>query len=289
MIPILTLACGELRCDIVPELGAAIAGLWARDVAVLRSTPGAQLASVRDAGSYPLVPFSNRIAHATLKWNGTSHPLVQNFLPEPHAIHGIGWQRAWSVLDVQATQALLAFEHRPDATWPFAFDCSQAFRLGADALDITLSVTNQSDQVAPFGLGWHPYFVKRPGSHITFRATGQWEMGADKLPTHCAASHGLDADVAALDVDHCFEGWSGHAELHDALMRVCVDASLRRVVVFTHPTRDFVAIEPVSHVNNAVNLAGNTATQAMRNLGVELLQPGQSMSASMRIGVQSLS
>lgn len=273
-----------MRCDIVPELGGAIAGLWLDDVAVLRSSRAAQLATVRDAGSYPLVPFSNRIGHATLKWNGTNHPLVQNFSPEPHAIHGVGWQRRWTVLQADAQFALLSFEHRPDAAWPFAFDSSQALRLSDDALELTLSVTNQSAQAAPFGLGWHPYFAKRARSRIAFEATGRWEMGADKLPTHRTASRGLDAACATLDVDHCFDGWGGVVHLRDELLHTRLSSNLRYLVVFTNDRRDFVAVEPVSHVNNALNLAeaGKTAVQ---DLGVRILQSGESMSAQMRIEV----
>ena len=83
-----------LVCGIEPRLGGCIAGLWADGLPVLRSTHE-PLASARQSGSYPLVPFSNRIERATLQWQGTSHPLVNNNAPEPHAIHGIGWQRPW--------------------------------------------------------------------------------------------------------------------------------------------------------------------------------------------------
>ncbi len=285
MNPTLSLVSGGLRCEIVPALGAAIAGLWLDDIPVLRSTAGAQLASVRNAGSYPLVPFSNRIAHAHLQWKGTSHPLVQNFQPEPHAIHGIGWQRPWAVMEAQEHFALLAFEHRPDPTWPFAFDCYQAFRVSDGALEMSLSVTNQSWQMAPFGLGWHPYFVKRPHSHLAFAATGRWEMGPDKLPTHRTSGGGLDTDCATLDVDHCFDGFSGEVTLRDPLLHMRLSSSLRRLVVFTQPVRDFVAIEPVSHVNNAVNMAAADPRLQLQDLGVELLEPGQTLSASMRIAV----
>jgi hypothetical protein len=151
----LELRAGRLRCELMPELGGCIAGLWLADVPVLRSTPAAQLASARLAGCYPLVPFSNRIGHASLVWQGTQHPLVRNNGDEPHAIHGVGWQRPWSVLDSDAASAMLSYEHRPDAAWPFAFDCSHTLRLRPGALEMTLALTNQSDQPAPAGLGWH--------------------------------------------------------------------------------------------------------------------------------------
>ena len=285
MSPAITLSGARLRCEIKPELGGCIAGLWLDDVPVLRSTPAAELATVRLSGSYPLVPFSNRIGHATLKWQGTSHPLVQNNGPEPHAIHGVGWQRPWQVLDQGDDLLMLACEHRADAAWPFAFDASQTFRIRGDVLELTLSMTNQSAVPAPAGLGWHPYFVKRAASHVTFEASGRWEMSGEKLPTYRQPSAGLDTDCSGLDVDHCFDGWTGSVSLRDELLHTRIHSSLSRLVVFTNATRDFVAIEPVSHVNNAVNLL-QAGTARAEDLGLEVLPPGESMSAQMSIQVE---
>jgi aldose 1-epimerase len=275
------LRAGSLRCELHPALGGAVAGLWMDEQPVLRSTPAARLASARLAGCYPLVPFSNRIGQASLVWQGTQHPLIRNNGDEPHAIHGVGWQREWSVLDSGDTSAMLAYEHAADAAWPFAFDCSHTFRLTSRGLEMTLAMTNQSGQPAPAGLGWHPYFVKRPGSRIQFAASGRWEMGPDKLPTERKPSTGLAADCASLDVDHCYDGWDGTVHLRDAVMQVRVRSELTRVVVFTNGTRDYVAVEPVSHVNNAVHLYAAGVSGA--ELGLRVLQPGESMMAQMTI------
>jgi len=280
----LQLKAGPMVCEIEPRLGGCIAGLWLVAVPVLRSTAAHQLASARQAGSYPLVPFSNRIAQASLQWQGTQHPLVLNNAPEPHAIHGVGWQRPWSVLDSDEHYALLSYEHRADPAWPFAFDSSQTFRVAGQSLEMTLSLTNQSREPAPAGLGWHPFFVKRTRSHIAFQAGGRWEMGADKLPTRRVAAPGLDVDCSSLDVDHCFDGWTGAVDLHDELLRVRLSSNLSRLVVFTQPARDDIAIEPVSHVNNAVSLVHAGADAA--DLGLAVLQPGESISAQMTIEVE---
>lgn len=280
------LQAGALRCEVQPALGGCVAGLWLGGVPVLRSTPADQLASARLSGSYPLVPFSNRVGQATLLWQGTDHPLVRNNGDEPHAIHGVGWQRPWAVLESDERSALLSYEHRPDGSWPFAFDASQTFRIREDALEMTLALTNQSHEPAPAGLGWHPYFVKRERSHIALQATGRWEMGADKLPTVRQPAQGLDADCSSLDVDHCFDGWDGVAQLRDERLQVRIRSNLSRLVVFTNGTRDFVAVEPVSHVNNAVNLfaAGRSAEE----LGLRVLQPGESMMGQMSIEVEAV-
>jgi aldose 1-epimerase len=280
------LQAGQLVCQFEPRLGGCISGLWLGGVPVLRSTPAPGLSSARQAGSYPLVPFSNRIAQATLQWQGTQHPLVRNNAPEPHAIHGVGWQRPWQVLECDERFAMLAYEHPADSSWPFAFDSSQTLRLAPNALELTLSLTNQSGQAAPAGLGWHPFFVKRPGSRLAFEASGRWEMGPDKLPTHRTPGRGLDVDCALLDVDHCYDGWNGIVHLRDPLLHARITSNLGCLVVFTNASRDTVAIEPVSHVNNALSLVHAGADPAA--LGLAILQPGESLSARMTIEVEAV-
>jgi aldose 1-epimerase len=281
----LSLRAGDLRCDIRPDLGGSLAGLWLGQVPVLDSVDAASMTTVRQAASYPLVPFSNRIGYGQLQWAGTSHPLITNFAPEPHTIHGVGWQRPWTVLESDVQMALLSFEHRADASWPFDFDTSQAFKLDAGGLEMTLSITNQSQAAAPVGLGWHPYFVKRSDTQVHFAATGRWEMGDDKLPTHREPHTGLHQATLDLTVDHCFEGWAGELRLEDSVLRVRVTSALRHLVVFTTPQRGNIAVEPVTHVNNALNLMAQTGASA-EDLGVVTLQPGETYVCSMRIDVE---
>jgi aldose 1-epimerase len=277
----LIISSGALTAHIRPDIGASIEGLWLGGVPVLRSSAPGSLSNVRLSACYPLVPFSNRVAKAQLQWNGTTHPLVKNFADEEHSIHGVGWQRPWQVLEQTSDFAMLCLEHRADAAWPFAFDASQTFRVKEGSLEMTLSITNQSAGDAPVGLGWHPYFVKRPGSHMQFAASGMWQMGNDKLPTARGASTGLDIDCASLEIDNCFDGWAGSATLRDAQLTTRLEADVQRLVVFTNAQKDFVAIEPVSHVNNAMNNMAQASA-----LGVVVLGAGQSWQVSMTIHSQ---
>lgn len=192
--------------------------------------------------------------------------------------------RPWEVLESDERSVLLAYEHPADAAWPFAFDSSQALRLREGALEMTLSLTNQSREPAPAGLGWHPFFVKRARSRISFGATGRWEMGPDKLPTQRVAGLGLDVDCALLDVDHCYDGWTGTVQLRDETLLTRITSSLTRLVLFTNAGRDSVAIEPVSHVNNALSLVHAGADPAA--LGLAILQPGESITAQMTLEVE---
>jgi len=280
------LRSGSLSCDIEPQLGACIAGLWLDGVPVLRAAPSTGLSSAREAGCYPLVPLANRLAHARLQWQGTLYPLVRNDGIEAHAVHGIGWQRPWELLDGDERFAMLSYEHRPDASWPFAFDCSQTVRVRDHALELTLSLTNQSRQPAPAGLGWHPLFVKRARTRLAFEAAGRWEGGDDQRPPHRVPSVGVDADCASLTLDHCFDGWRGVASLRDELLAIELTSNQSRLVVFTDPASDSVALEPVSPANDAVGQMAAGADAAP--LGLMTLAPGESTSARMTIAVERL-
>lgn len=285
-----SLETGPLRCDLRPDLGGAIAGLWLQGTPVLRSTPAAELTDVRQAGCFPLVPFSNRVGHARLHWQGQTH-LLRPDAHGPHAIHGVGRQRPWQVTEQQPTRLVMVYRHTPDADWPFAFEATQSVALESPQAErgvathapdarvtITLAIRNLSDQVAPAGLGLHPYFVKRTRSRIAFEATARWEMGDDMLPTHSHAAHGIDANCAFLDVDNCFEGWPGVVDLRDELMRVRTRSSVSRLVVYTREALPFIALEPVSHVNNAFSL--HTPARTAQSLGIRALEPGQSFSTT---------
>ncbi len=289
----LTLKNDKLVCDINPGQGACIAGLWHNHIPVLRSTPGAQLQSVRECASYPLVPYSNRQAFAQFRWQGQQFSLAKNFDPEPHAIHGVGWQRPWQLAphasspDMTTSTVTLTLEHTPDGSWPFAFSASQTISLHEDALELRMAVTNRASVAAPAGLGWHPYFAKHASDHLTFEAQGRWEMDADKLPTRRLPNPGLRQDCAALSVDHCFDGWGGKAVLRNARFVLTITSDLTCLVVFTRPERDNIAIEPVSHVNNALNLVADGVATAQA-LGVRLLEPGETFAAHMRIAIEAV-
>ena len=84
MTTLIHLNAGTLRCDISPELGGSLMGLWLGETPVLRAAP--HPTSARESSSYPLVPFSNRIGEATLQWQGTSHPLDPNPNPNPNPV-----------------------------------------------------------------------------------------------------------------------------------------------------------------------------------------------------------
>src|SRR5262245_51690171 len=111
------LTIDDARLDIAPATGGAIAAFTYRGIDVLRATPSDVRAKrdVRGHASYPLVPYSNRIADARLVFDGREYALERNFGDHPHSIHGVGWQREWTVAAKEDDNALLTLDYTPGA------------------------------------------------------------------------------------------------------------------------------------------------------------------------------
>ena len=114
-------------------------------------------------------------------------------------------------------------------------------------LELRLEFTNTAATAAPSGLGWHPYFPKRLRSRLHIELTDRWEADATQLPTRKVPQPGIDADVAHLEFDHCFEGWRGPAVIRDEKLSLRLTSSLPYLIVYTPHDKDYFAVEPVSH------------------------------------------
>ncbi len=274
------LHAGALRLALRPDLGGCIAGFWHRETPILRGAEPVALASSRQAGSYPLVPYSNRLGYMRFRWKGHDHSTQPNFGDHPHSVHGVGWQRPWEIVSSSALEVVLRYRHRPDADWPFAFEATQYFTLSPQGLHLEMVVANQADVAQPIGLGWHPYFPKRARSRLHIELSDRWDNDASGLPVRRVAQPGgIDADIAHLEFDNCFEGWRGAARLRDEKLSLRLTSSLRTLVVFTPQTKPYYCVEPVSHVSNAIHMAEPAAC------GLVALEPGAVLQATMRLEV----
>lgn len=300
---IIEMASGSAQVRIAPELGGAITAFTVRDTPILRPTPDAVLVArdVRRTACYPLIPYSNRIRDARLRFAGRDYALARNFGTSPHAIHGVGWQRAWSVDEVSAQHARLSLHHDVQgdnlAAWPWPFRATQAFHLteattasgtAAAVLVVTLTLTNIGAESFPFGLGWHPHFPKDAATWLALRADFVWRNDAAQLPQERIAipeEWRFDPPRAldAIALDNVFTGWRGTATVSDSGREIATTLSADRacafVVVYAPPGRDFVAIEPVTHETDAFNRAAAGASAT----GMRILPPGAAFSCTMRI------
>ena len=288
-VKIVQLQNGESQVTLCPEIGAAIARFTWKRHDILRPAPDKAIAEklIRQMGSYPLVPYSNRIGLAKLIVADQTFSLRPNFPPGPHAIHGFGWQRAWRVVTRNADSVELHLKHEPDIDWPFACEATQHLRLTANALHLVLAVKNTDKRAMPAGLGFHPFFPLTSDTHLQTEWRGMWQMGDDSLPT-ALESVPKEADFSELrpasnwKVDHCFTGWRRRAVLDYPTHRMQLDASeaCGQIVVFApNDGRNFIALEPVTNINNAFALAA----AGVKETGMRMLAANERFEISMSI------
>ncbi|MFV3130973.1 aldose 1-epimerase [Niveispirillum sp. KHB5.9] len=270
---------------LAPEMGGSVLGLYHDGQPVLRSAPA--VAEVRETACFPLLPFANRIIDGRFSWQGRDIALWPNFPPEPHAVHGLGWQRPWQVAEWGTDHAMLVLDHAADPFWPFDFQARQHFRIGPDGLRVELNLRNRAGGVMPAGIGLHPYFPCCPSTILRFRAEGAWLNGDHGLPDRRVPGGAWDCRdgrlVAEHPLNHDFDGWDGVAEIigPDApAIRVQAGGALRWLRIFAPAGHDILAVEPVSHGANALARPDPAA------LGCVALAPDAVLSGWMRIFVR---
>jgi aldose 1-epimerase len=296
MNDLLALTSRRYTAGIAPGLGGSLLYFATRrepQVDFVRPTPARALVerNVRATASYPLVPYSNRIGDGRFHFDGTEVVLARTNDVSSHPIHGVGWQRPWQVESADDARIVLKLSHAPagrsDPAWPWAFDATQVFELDDLQLRWRIELHNRDSRSMPAGLGMHPFFPKSPRMAVRFAAEGVWRNDERMLPTSRTAvprewDYGAARPVADLAVDNCFAGWSHEADIvwPDLGWRLTLSADpiFGHLVVFTSPARTSVAIEPVTHANNAVNLSRD-----LDDTGMQRLQPGSSLAGAVAL------
>lgn len=281
------LNAGTYRAEIRPSDGGLIAafqvwigGDWTD---ILRPQP-AKAATDHGMplfGSFPMVPFANRLPQACLSTEIGTVNFVRNWPPEGIAHHGTGWHQPWEVTKVSEASVAL--------TCPIS-----------DALGETLGIARQDITVSPLGLrarlsykhlgpngmaaglGHHPWFhAPTLLDRAQFEANGRFVMGLD----HLAADHKRlhqPTELGLVDTafNGCFSGWEGSAVLQrnsPALsVRLTGDAPLLHAYVAA--PLHAICLEPVTHFPGA---AHDPRWPTLG--GMQRMTPGEEISTSMGI------
>ena len=287
---LLTIVAGAAKLTLAPDFGGAIVAWTRNDEPIFRAPlPGALEADTpRDLASYPLFPYSNRVAHRRFTFAGQTYNLPD--LMRGWAIHGAGWQLPWSAHE-DGGAVTLSLDYAPGPLWPFAFHAEQIFTLSENALDCDCIIENRHNAPAPAGFGQHPFFPRSPAMRMQFSADQVWHNAADMIPTHVTAvppewDHHTAQPVGQY-LDNCFSDWNGHARLEypdrGYAIDITADPIFANLVVYVPAGQDFMAIEPVSNINDGLNHMHDGSAH-----GVFVLQPGETRRGHMRFALSPL-
>jgi aldose 1-epimerase len=280
----ITLTAGPSKAEIIAEMGAGLASLWADEKPVLRPWSGRVQDGPFALACNLLVPFSNRISGGGFGYEGARHSLDPNLPGEVCPIHGDGFQRPWQAVDVTGDRAELCL--LGGEIGPFRHSAFVRYHLTQGSLETRLSVTNTGDLALPFGLGLHPWFPRDDDTRLQFNATGQWPEGPGHLPTSpVPVPFGTACPWARPEplphgwINGGFSGWDGRARIVQgkaakSLQIACT--GLGTALIYSPSANaDFFCFEPVSHPVDAHNLPSQP--------GLVRLAPGADFIVSMTL------
>jgi len=280
---VIQLTRGEAVARIDPHAGGRIVSLVLNGVErILPETSARVTALPTGWGCYPMVPWPGRLANGVIPTADGEVRLEPN-LP-PSAIHGLGFETPWVVVDRGEADVTMSCELRGRG-WPFGGDARQTLRLSPTGLDLELAVGGYT-RSGPAGLGWHPWFTRpRTGDlEVTLDAAQVLVLDLDTVPTGeirtVTAREDLRSGPALGDrrLDHVYVRATGPAIVRwpDLELRIEFDRTLDTVVV--HTPEQGVCVEPQSMWPNAPLLAA----RGIADTGLRTLAPGEWLRARHR-------
>lgn len=285
-----TLISGRLSLTLAPQYGGCVQEFRYGDCHILKPADPVQGNDwdARRFSAFPMVPFCGRILNGELDVEGQTVRLPANMPPEPHAIHGFGWQSDWTVVAHSENAATLSYTHNGEI-WPWPFQASQVFQLMPDGLKLSMNVRNLGTSEMPTGMGWHPYFPRAkagliaPVSHVW--SPGNEQNPARPNPIPDALNISTQRMVADLNLDHAYSVTRPECTLSwpDLNLRMKSESVFGKLIVYVPKNETYFCVEPISHAPGTFD-----RTLSDEVTGVTMLAPGETLSGTIRLTIEPL-
>jgi len=231
-----------------------------------------------------LAPFANRLDETAFYANGKKYAFDMTLgnVRGPIPIHGfVTTTDQWQVVDVKAdanaawVTSRLEFSRQPAwmKQWPFAHTIEMTYRLQSGVLEVQTAITNQSAEAMPVSIGFHPYYQlsdsPRDEWTLGVGARTHWLLAQNKVPT--GETEPIEkifpspqaASLRAADLDDVFgdlvRDGQGRATMsivgRSQRLDLVLGANYRSVVIWAPKDRDFICVEPMAGITDAINLA----------------------------------
>ena len=164
-----------------------------------------------------LVPFSGRISGGGFSFDGQFHAIEPNMPTEKYPIHGSAFALPWTVWHWSPESITLRLS--AEGPGPFRYAATMTYALEESALVMRLDVVNHGIRL-PFGLGFHPWFVRDGDTRLQAPAAQVWLERDDHLPEtvepvarHPDMDFNLSRPLPARWVNNWFSGWDREARI----------------------------------------------------------------------------
>ncbi len=232
-----------------------------------------------------LSPFVCRLHQGKYRF-GEKEYTIQKYFMGNHAIHGLLYDRPFTIVDETANAAeasvTMKYEYRAeDAGYPFNYDCIVTWQLEAEnKLAVITECINKDEGLIPMQDGWHPYFTLGDTINdldLEFQSKNMVEFNTELIPTKKLVDYNRFSGIEKLGdrfLDNCFTLDTQECQplcvLRNREKKIEVqffpDESYPYLQIYTPPHRKSIAIENLSGAPDGFN----------NEMGVVTLEPGQS-------------
>ncbi|MBA3652812.1 MAG: hypothetical protein H0W70_01310 [Actinobacteria bacterium] len=265
------LRAGPATVTLCPDAGGRIGQIEVDGRKLLRGPEDAGL-GWGYWGSYPLLPWSNRIPGGRFRFEGRDFTVPVNW-EDGSALHGLAMNAPWTV--VAASDRSAVIEIAIDSA-SYRMHARQSFVLTQSGLDQRIDLTNRSADRVPVGAGIHPWFGFGP---IRVPADRMWP-GSGPIPEGVPVPVEGDADLRVICepglMDRCYTALTAD-RVEVPGLRLGWSGPITHVVVYTG-TPGWVCVEPVTMANDGFRLAD----EGVPGAGVIALDEGDTLSVGYR-------
>jgi aldose 1-epimerase len=292
--------------SIVPSVGNIVNSMKVAGQDVVRWPYGSveEFKAEPDLSGIPfLAPWANRLDEQAFYANGKRYAFDMALGNVHGAIPSHGFLTTtdrWQVMEVHAdgssawaTSRLNFHEHALwMKQWPFAHRVEITHRLKDGVLEVGTSIKNMAADPMPVSVGFHPFFrltdSPREEWTVAVPAKTHWLLADNKVPTgetepaEVLFRNRQPVPLKDYDLDDVFSDLvrddKGRARVVLKGRRQALEIVLGpgwRSLVLWSPGADFVCVEPMAGISNAMNLA-----QAGKYKELQYVQPGGTWSES---------
>lgn len=262
------------QMTICPSWGAAMVALNLKGTKVIHTDD--QFLTAYRFQSAVLSPFPNKIRRGNYCYKGKEYQLKKNDSLKQHAAHGLIYNRPFKVVSIRtsAHEALIELSYTyqaDDPGYPFRFLLAVRYSLHRDrGLSINFTSKNISSSIIPYGIGYHPYFKVANNlndSILQIPSCNLIQLGEDGIPTGTTAAYDKFAEGRCLNkvaFNNCFgvdpQLQKFEIALHSSTRKKEAfvwfepgEVGFNYFQLYTHPTTNEIAIEPMSCPPDAFN------------------------------------
>tara|TARA_R110001583_G_scaffold46314_4_gene145393 strand:- start:4492 stop:5406 length:915 start_codon:yes stop_codon:yes gene_type:complete len=258
----------NLKSIIYPNLGASLQSLSFNGFELIdgisNDEKGIELYRNKYNSSI-LFPSPNRISDGKYSFENKDYQLEINEAGLNNRLHGHVFNKNFLVSKIEENEnnASVTFSYKNngnEAGFPFSYKLDVTYTFSKNKLSLDFKVKNTGNTAFPFGIGWHPYFNAKNlnDAILDFNGSLKYKINEKMIPiSETDLTFKTPLTVEDTFLDDCFILNEPKTSFKTDAYKIEIDFTSETqksyLQVYTPPTRDCIAIEPMTCAPDCFN------------------------------------